>query len=153
MGTYYPKAGDIKEKWYVVDAKGEIVGRLASRIASVLRGKNIATFHPAVNPQNHVIVLNADKAVLTGRKTKQKIYSRHSGYPGGLRQETAESLEKRKPGEVLRFAVKGMLPKTSLGSALLTNVRFYTDDKHPHSAQQPETITLTKARSTAGAQD
>jgi len=152
MSTYYPKAGDIKEKWYVVDAKGEIVGRLASRIASVLRGKNTATFHPAVNPQNHVIVLNADKAVLTGRKVKQKIYSRHSGYPGGLRQENAESLEKRKPGEVLRFAVKGMLPKSRLGDALLTNVRFYTDDKHPHAAQQPEAITLTKARS-AGAQD
>jgi large subunit ribosomal protein L13 len=152
MGTFYPKAGDIKEKWYVVDAKGEVVGRLASRIAGVLRGKNDATFHPAVNPQNHVIVLNADKAVLTGRKTRQKLYHSHSGYPGGYKSETAESLQKRKPGEVLRFAVKGMLPKTSLGSALLTNIRFYTDDKHPHTAQQPETITLTKARS-AGAQD
>ena len=151
MSTYYPKAGDIKEKWYVVDAKGEVVGRLASRIASVLRGKNDATFHPAVNPQNHVIVLNADKAILTGRKTKQKLYHRHSGYPGGYREETAEHLAARKPGEVLRFAVKGMLPKTKLGDALLTNVRFYTDDKHPHKAQQPEAITLTKARTSAGA--
>ena len=144
MSTYYPKTGDLKDKWYVVDAKGEVVGRLASRIASVLRGKNDATFHPAVNPQNHVVVLNADKAILTGRKLKQKQYHRHSGYPGGLKSETAESLHKRKPGEVLRIAVKGMLPKTKLGDALLTNVRFYTDDKHPHVGQQPKEITLTK---------
>jgi large subunit ribosomal protein L13 len=144
MSTYYPKPGDIKEKWYVVDANGQVVGRLASRIASVLRGKNDATFHPAVNPSNHVIVLNADKAVLTGRKLRQKVYHRHSGYPGGLTEETAEALGKRKPGEILRVAVKGMLPKSRLGDALLRNIRIYTGDAHPHKAQNPATIILTK---------
>jgi large subunit ribosomal protein L13 len=144
MSTYYPKPGDIKEKWYVVDANGEVVGRLASRIASVLRGKNDATFHPAVNPNNHVIVINAGKAVLTGRKLRQKLYHRHSGYPGGYKEETAESLNQRKPGELLRVAVKGMLPKSRLGDALLRNIRIYTGDVHPHKAQNPKTITLTK---------
>ncbi len=144
MSTYYPKAGDIKEKWYIVDAKGEIVGRLASRIAGVLRGKNDATFHPAVNPHNHVVVLNAEKAVFTGRKLRQKKYHRHSGFPGGLKEETAESLSARKPGEVLRVAVKGMLPKSRLGDALLTNIRIYAGETHPHQAQQPVAITLTK---------
>lgn len=152
MSTFYPKAGDIKENWYVVDAKGEVVGRLASRIAAVLRGKNDTTFHPAVNPQNHVIVLNADKAVLTGKKLKQKMYYRHSGYPGGLKEENAESLSKRKPGEILRFAVKGMLPKSRLGDALLTNIRIYSADTHPHSAQSPVTITLTKSRAATAQQ-
>jgi len=144
MSTYYPKAGDIKEKWYVVDAKGEVVGRLAARVAAVLRGKNDATFHPAVNPNNHVVILNADKAVLTGRKLRQKKYQRHSGYPGGFKEETAEALSSRKPGEIVRFAVKGMLPKSRLGDALMKNVRIYAGDTHPHKAQQPTEITLTK---------
>lgn len=144
MSTYYPKAGDIKEKWYVVDAKGEVVGRLAARVAAVLRGKNDATFHPAVNPHNHVVVVNADKAVFTGRKLRQKKYQRHTGYPGGFKEETAGALMARKPGEVLRVAVKGMLPKSRLGDALLKNVRIYAGENHPHQAQQPAAITLTK---------
>ena len=146
MSTYYPKAGDVKENWYVVNAKGEVVGRLASRIAALLRGKNDPTFHPAVNRQNHVIVLNADKAVFTGKKLKQKLYHRHSGYPGGLKEEAAESLVARKPGEVLRIAVKGMLPKNSLGAALLTNIRIYPGETHPHQAQVPVEVNLTKQR-------
>lgn len=144
MSTYYPKQGDLKETWCVVDAKGEVVGRVASRIAAVLRGKNEATFHPAVNPQNHVIVLNADKVVFTGKKLRQKKYYRHSGYPGGLREETAGSLLQRKPTEVLRLAVKGMLPKNRLGDALLRNIRIYEGDTHPHQAQLPAEVTLTK---------
>jgi large subunit ribosomal protein L13 len=146
MSTYYPRAGDIKENWYVVDAKGEVVGRLASRIAAILRGKNDTTFHPSVNPHNHVIILNADKAVLTGRKTKTKVYSSHSGYPGGYKEKTAEELEKKKPGEVLRVAVKGMLPKSRLGDALLRNVRIYSTDQHPHKAQNPKVLEPTKQR-------
>lgn len=144
MSTYYPKQGDIKETWFVVDAKGEVVGRLASRIASVLRGKNEPTFHPAVNPHNHVVVLNADKVVFTGKKLKQKLYHRHSGYPGGYANESAGSLITRKPTEVLRLAVKGMLPKNRMGDALLRNIRIYADDTHPHEAQAPAEITLTK---------
>lgn len=145
MSTFYPKQGDIKENWYVVDAKGEVVGRLASRIASVLRGKNDPTYHPAVNPHNHVIVLNADKVVFTGKKLRTKLYHRHSGYPGGYRNESAEKLIARKPGEVLRLAVKGMLPKNRLGDALLRNIRIYAGDTHPHQAQGPAEITLTKS--------
>jgi large subunit ribosomal protein L13 len=144
MSTYYPKQGEIKENWYVVDAKGEVVGRLASRIASVLRGKNEPTFHPAVNPQNHIIVLNADKVVFTGKKLRQKLYHRHSGYPGGYANESAGALINRKPTEILRLAVKGMLPKNRLGDALLRNIRIYADETHPHQAQLPAEITLTK---------
>lgn len=148
MSTYYPKAGDVKETWYVVDAKGEVVGRLASRIAAVLRGKNTPTFHPAVNARNHVIVLNADKAILTGRKMRQKKYHSHSGYPGGYKEIQADELARKKPGDILRRAIKGMLPKTRLGDALQRNVRIYNSDTHPHQAQNPKVIELTK-RSTA----
>lgn len=146
MSTFYPRSGDVQEKWYVVDAKGEVVGRLASRIAGVLRGKHEPSFHPAVNPRNHVIVLNADKAILTGRKMKSKLYQSHSGYPGGFKEETAESLNRRKPGEVLRRAVKGMLPHNRLGSELLTHLRIYSGGEHPHQAQTPQSIQLTKRR-------
>lgn len=146
MSTYYPAAGDIKEKWYVVDAKGEVVGRLASRVAGLIRGKADATFHPAVNPRNHVIVINADKAVFTGRKLKQKFYASHSGYPGGFKSVTAEELARKKPGDALRIAIEGMLPKSRMGNELKTHLRIYTDEAHPHSAQQPEAVTLTKQR-------
>ncbi len=144
MRTYFPKPGDLQEKWFVVDAKGEVVGRLASRIASVLRGKANATFHPAVDPQTHVVVINADKAVLTGRKLRQKMYQTHSGYPGGFKEKTAEQMSAKKPGEILRLAVKGMLPKTRLGDVLITHLKVYAGDTHPHKAQQPKVVTLTK---------
>lgn len=144
MSTYYPKQGDVKENWIVVDAKGEIVGRLASRIAAVLQGKNNPTYHPAVNPHNHVIVLNADKVVFTGKKVRQKKYYHHTGFPGGIREVSAERMLERKPTEVLRLAVKGMLPKNRLGDALLRNIRIYAGDTHPHQAQLPVEATLTK---------
>lgn len=144
MSTYYPKQGEIKENWYVVDARGEVVGRVASRIASVLRGKNEPMFHPAVNPHNHVIVLNADKVVFTGKKLRQKHYYRHTGYPGGLKDTTAGAMMQRKPTEVLRLAVKGMLPKNRLGDALLRNIRIYAGETHPHQAQLPAEVNLTK---------
>lgn len=144
MGTFYPREGDLKEKWYVVDAKGEVVGRIASRIAAVLRGKMDPTFHPAVNPKTHVVVLNADKAIFTGKKLKEKTYSSHSQYPGGYKEVTAEQLATKKPGEILRRAIKGMLPKTRLGDAALTRVRIYNSDQHPHKAQAPQAIQLTR---------
>ena len=143
MSTYYPRAGDIKEKWYLVDAKGEIVGRLASRVAAILRGKTSPTFHPAVNPQTHVVVVNADKAVLTGRKMKNKMYQSHSQYPGGFKEKSAEKLAQDKPGEILKLAIKGMLPKTRLGDATLTRLRVYASADHPHKAQNPELIKPT----------
>jgi large subunit ribosomal protein L13 len=152
MSTYYPKAGDMKEKWYVVDAKGEVVGRLASRIANVLRGKSEPTFHPAVNPGTHVVVLNADKAVFTGSKLKSKKYHSHSGYPGGYKEISAGALEQKKPGETLRRAIKGMLPKSRLGDASLTRLRIYTSDQHPHQAQNPVAVNLTKSRTARAGQ-
>ncbi|PKO15644.1 50S ribosomal protein L13 [candidate division BRC1 bacterium HGW-BRC1-1] len=147
MSTFYPRPGDLQEKWFVVDAKGEVLGRLASRIASVLRGKTLAGFHPAVNPNMHVIVLNADKVVLTGRKMATKKYYRHSGYPGGFREEAVADVMAKKPTEVLQRAVKGMLPKTRLGDVLLGNLKIYAGEAHPHQAQLPETITLNKRSS------
>ena len=144
MGTFYPREGDVNEKWYVVDAKGEVVGRIASRIAAVLRGKMDPKFHPAVNPKTHVVVLNADKAIFTGKKLKTKVYSSHSMYPGGYKEVTAEQLASKKPGDALRRAIKGMLPKTRLGDAALTRVRIYTSDQHPHQAQVPEAVDLTR---------
>ena len=149
MSTYFPKAGDLQDKWFVIDAKGEVVGRLASRLAGLLRGKTDATFHPAVDPRNFVVVVNADKAILTGRKMRQKLYHRHSGYPGGLKTINADELSRKKPGEILRLAVKGMLPKNSLGAKLLGNCNFYAGTEHPHQAQQPQEITLTKSRAAA----
>lgn len=147
MGTYYPRAGDVKEKWYVVDAKGEVIGRLASRVAAVLRGKMEPTFHPAVNPGTHVVIVNADKAVFTGKKMRDKKYQSHSGYPGGFKEISAEKLVQKKPGELMRRAVKGMLPKTRLGDAALRRLRIYTSDQHPHRAQSPLAVELTKKAS------
>ncbi|AXA35252.1 MAG: 50S ribosomal protein L13 [Candidatus Hydrogenedentota bacterium] len=144
MKTFYPRPGDIQEKWYLVDAKGEVVGRLASRVAALLRGKMSPSFHPAVNPKTHVVIINADKAVLTADKMKTKLYRRHSGYPGGLKEATAEELSRKKPGEILRLAIKGMLPKTRLGDRLITHVKVYAGETHPHTAQKPEPIKLTK---------
>jgi len=139
----------MEEKWYVVDAKGEVVGRLASRIAAVLRGKYSPQFHPAVDPKTHVIVLNADKAILTGRKMKQKMYQWHSGYPHGYKERSAEEMAQKKPGEIMRRAIRGMLPKTRLGDSLIKHVLIYTGADHHHKAQQPQTIQLTKSARTA----
>jgi large subunit ribosomal protein L13 len=147
--SYYPKASDVQEQWFLVDAKGETVGRLASRIALILRGKNSPTYHPAVNPRNHVVVINADKAVFTGDKARTKQYYWHTQYPGGLRSTTPEKLNARKPGEPLREAVHGMLPKNRLGDALKRNLRIYAGEEHPHQAQAPQTIEITKKRASA----
>jgi large subunit ribosomal protein L13 len=144
MSTYYPRAGDIIEKWYVVDAKGEVVGRLASRVAAVLRGKYEPTFHPAVNPGTHVIVLNADKAIFTGNKRREKLYHSHSQYPGGYKEISVEQLERKKPGDAVRRAIKGMLPKNRLGDATMKRVRIYTGDQHPHKAQNPTALDITR---------
>ena len=148
--SYYPKQGDVKEQWYLIDAEGEVVGRLASRIALILRGKNEPTYTPGVNSQNFVVVINADKAVLTGNKELKKRYYRHTQYPGGLKETFPRELEARKPGEVLRFAVHGMLPKTPLGEQLKRHLRLFAGPNHDHEAQQPVKLeNLTKKREVA----
>ncbi len=140
--TYSAKAEDNKDKWWIVDAEGKILGRLATRIASHIRGKHNPMYTPHVDTGDSVIVINAEKIVLTGRKLDQKNYYRHSGYIGSLKTITARKLLEKRPEDVIRFAVKGMLPKNRLGRQLFKKLKVYSGDKHPHEAQQPETLTL-----------
>ena len=148
MGTYSPKPGDIAEKWYLVDAEGQIVGRLAAQIAAVLRGKHMPQFAPHWNMQTHVVVVNAEKVILTGRKMREKKYIYHTGWPHGLKTTTAGTLKAAKPGEILRQAVIGMLPKTRLGQGMRRRLRIFVGPTHTHAAQQPESLTfrIRKAR-------
>ena len=147
MKTYTPKAGDIQEQWYVVDAEGQVLGRLASRIALVLRGKNDPRYTPHANMHNHVVVVNAEKIRLTGNKLKEKTYHRHSGWIGSLRSITAEKLLEKKPTEPLRKAVWGMLPHNRLGRATMKRLRLFTGPEHHHQAQKPvELDVMQKAR-------
>jgi large subunit ribosomal protein L13 len=138
--TISAKEIDIKEKWVIVDANGAILGRLASNVASRLRGKNNPLFTPHVDTGESVIVINADKVSLTGNKLGQKRYYRHSGYTGGLKEITAKKLLDTKPEDIIRFAVKGMLPKNKLGAKLYKKLKVYAGEKHPHEAQKPEAI-------------
>ncbi len=129
-------------KWWVVDLEGQILGRAASQIAHVLRGKHKPTFTPHVNDGDYVIVINADKVALTGNKWDNKVYYRHTGYVGGLKSTTATELRDRHPEDIIRLAVKGMLPRGPLGRAQLRNLKVYAGGEHPHSAQTPEQLTL-----------
>jgi large subunit ribosomal protein L13 len=140
MRTYSPKAGDITREWYVIDAEGETLGRLATRIASVLRGKHKPTFTPHMDMGDHVIVVNADKVVLTGAKGEQKLYNSHSGYPGGLRSVPFATMLERRPTQVVEKAVTGMLPKTRLGRQMARKLKVYAGPDHPHAAQQPQPL-------------
>jgi large subunit ribosomal protein L13 len=137
MKTYSAKPREIEQKWYVVDAEAQTLGRLATRIADVLRGKGKPQYTPHVDTGDFVVVVNAEKIRVTGKKLQQKVYYRHSGYPGGLRERTlAEQLERR-PEEVLRRAVRGMLPKNRLAAVQLNKLKVYAGPDHPHSAQNP----------------
>ena len=138
MKTYTAKPGEIERNWYVVDAEAKTLGRLATQIADVLRGKTKAVYTPHVDTGDFVIVVNAEKVRVTGQKLDQKIYYRHSGYPGGLRERTLREQLERRPEEVLRRAVKGMLPKNRLASAQLRKLKIYAGPEHPHAAQNPE---------------
>jgi large subunit ribosomal protein L13 len=140
--TYSAKNSDNQGKWCVIDANGAVLGRLATVAASRLRGKHNPLFTPHVDMGDHVIVINADKIVLTGRKMEQKNYYRHSGYVGGLKTINAKKLMEKKPEDIVRFAVKGMLPKNPLGRKIFKKLKVYKGEGHPHEAQQPETITL-----------
>ena len=141
--TYSAKRSDIPEKWWVVDADGAVLGRLASSVAACLRGKHNPLFTPHVDTGDAVIVVNADKIVLTGAKWEQKQYYRHSGYIGGLKTISARKLSQKRPEDLVRFAVRGMLPKNKLGRALIRKLKVYKGDAHPHAAQQPEQMTLS----------
>ncbi len=141
MKTYFPRASEIEKKWYVVDAENQVVGRLASRIASVLMGKDKPCYTDFLDTGDVVIVVNADKVRLTGKKWSAKIYYSHSGYPGGLKQSRAEELLSRHPERLLQLAVKGMLPKTKLGRSMFKKLKVYAGNQHPHQAQKPEVLT------------
>ncbi len=142
--TYSAKSADNENKWWVVDAKDVVLGRLATQVAARLRGKHNPMFTPHVDMGDSVIVINADKIVLTGRKMDQKNYYRHSGYVGGLKTITAKKLMEKKPEDLVRFAVKGMLPKNRLGRKIFKKLKVYAGDKHPHEAQQAEILTIQK---------
>ncbi|HEV8490508.1 MAG TPA: 50S ribosomal protein L13 [Candidatus Limnocylindrales bacterium] len=138
--TYTPREAEIERRWYVVDATGQTLGRLASRIARVLEGKHKPTWSPTLDSGDHVIVLNAARIAVTSDKLDTKLYIRHSGYPQGLREETLGHLLARRPEEVIRRAVKGMLPRTRLGVQQLRKLKVYAGTDHPHQAQRPEPL-------------
>ncbi|MBA7498217.1 50S ribosomal protein L13 [subsurface metagenome] len=140
MKTYSAKAEDIDRKWYLIDAEGEILGRLATQIATILRGKNKPTYTPSMDLGDYVVVINAEKIKVTGDKLKGKIYRYHTSYPGGLKSVTLETLLKKKPELVVKKAVQGMIPHTKLGRAMIKKLKIYKGNEHPHQAQKLEKI-------------
>ena len=143
MSTFVPGSNDINRKWFVVDASGKTLGRLASGAARVLAGKNSPQYTPYIDMGDHVVVINAEKIKLTGLKSQQKLYRRYTGFPGGLREEEFSKLLIRKPEDILEQAIKGMLPKSKLGRQMATKLKVYRGDKHPHIAQQPVELDVT----------
>ena len=142
MRTYTAKAGEVEQGWYVVDAQGKVLGKLATQIAVRLRGKHKPEYTPHVDTGDYVVVVNAAKVRVTGRKTERKVYYRHSGYPGGLKETNFAKLRAAKPERVLQHAVKGMLPKGPLGYAMLRKMKVYAGTEHPHAAQQPQALQI-----------
>ena len=142
MPTSMPKESDIQRKWYVVDAEGQVLGRLATRVATVLRGKHKPIFTPHLDVGDHVVVINAEKVQLTGRKLKDKQYRWHTGYIGGLKEVSAETMLRTHPDRVIEWAVEGMLPKNRLGRAMAKKLKVYRGAEHPHTAQQPQPLAV-----------
>lgn len=140
--TYLPPQDSLEQNWFVIDAEGQRLGRLATEIAMILRGKNKPTYSPHMDTGDFVIVVNAEKVVVTGKKSSQKLYRRHSGRPGGMKTETFANLQTRLPERILEKAVKGMLPKNSLGRKLFTKLKVYAGENHPHQAQKPQSLTI-----------
>jgi large subunit ribosomal protein L13 len=140
--TFMAKPNEVERKWYVVDAAGQTLGRLASEVAAIIRGKHKPQFTPHVDTGDFVIVINAEKIHLTGNKLNDKLYHRHSGHPGGLKTTTAKEMIQNRPTRVIELAVHGMLPKTRLGEGMKTKLKVYAGSEHPHQAQQPEVYTL-----------
>ena len=144
MRTYFPKKGDIKPRWFIVDAEGKVLGRLSTTIATILSGKNKPTYTPFLDTGDHVIVINAEKVVLTGKKETDKIYRSHSQYPGGLKERAARFVRAEKPERIIEEAVWGMLPKNRLGRQMLKKLNVYRGTKHPHEAQKPERLDVAE---------
>ena len=146
MPTYSPKASEIQRGWHLIDADGLVLGRVATEAARLLRGKHKPTFSPHIDTGDHVIIINADKIVLTAGKADKKLIHRHSGYPGGIRQRTFGDLMDRRPAEAVRRSIRGMLPKNRLGRAQISKLKVYAGPTHPHSAQKPQPLALEQAR-------
>jgi len=142
MSTYFPKAGEIARKWYVVDASGLALGRVASQVARILMGKENPQYTPFLDTGDHVVVINAEKVRTTGMKSEQKVYHRYTGYPGGLRSEDYRKRFDRKPELIIEDAVARMLPKNKLGKHMASKLKIYRGEKHPHEAQKPEALSL-----------
>lgn len=142
MKTFSAKAHEVNHEWFVVDAKDQVLGRLAARIAHVLRGKHKAIYTPHVDTGDFIVVTNADKLVVTGKKTLDKIYYRHTGYPGGIYSRTFNQMLEKAPEKILIHAVKGMLPKGPLGYAMIKKLKVYAGEEHPHTAQQPKQLEM-----------
>ncbi|MBN2935123.1 MAG: 50S ribosomal protein L13 [Clostridia bacterium] len=142
MKSYIAKPAEVERKWYVIDAEDKTLGKIASEVASILRGKKKPIYTPHVDTGDYVIVINAEKVRVTGKKEEQKIYKSHSGYPGGLKETTLRELRAKKPEEIIRHAVKGMMPKGKLGRQMFKKLKVYAGPEHPHTAQNPEEWTF-----------
>ncbi|WP_432667275.1 50S ribosomal protein L13 [Wukongibacter baidiensis] len=142
MKSYVAKPHEVERKWYVIDAEGKTLGRLSTQVATILRGKHKPTYTPHVDTGDFVVIVNAEKVVLTGKKLDQKMYRWHTGYPGGLKERTYRDMINTKPEKVVFHAVKGMLPKNSLGRKMLTKLKVYRGSEHKHQAQQPEVLDI-----------
>ena len=146
MDTYFPKEQELVKRWYVVDAADAVLGRLSAHVAAILRGKHKPIFTPHTDTGDFVVVVNAERVMLTGNKLDQKTYQRYSGYPGGLKVLNARTLLAKKPEEVIRLSVRGMLPKNALGRKMLKKLKVYRGSEHPHKAQLPENLELKEVR-------
>jgi len=144
MRTYFPKKGDVEPRWFIIDAEGQTLGRMATTIATIITGKNKPTYTPFLDTGDHVIVINAEKIVLTGKKETDKIYRSHSLYPGGLKSKSARVVRAEKPESMIEEAVWGMLPKNKLGRKMLKKLKVYRGTNHRHQAQKPEPLTVGK---------
>jgi len=142
LKTFSPKKENIERQWYLVDAKNQVLGRLASHVARILRGKHKPIFAPHVDTGDHVIIINAERIRVTGKKAQQKRYKRYSGYPSGLKETVYEKMLAKHPERILEHAIKGMLPKNRLGRKMFKKLRIYTGEQHPHQAQRPETLNF-----------
>ena len=142
MRTYFPKQGDIEPRWFVIDAEGKVLGRLSTTIANIISGKSKPTYTPFLDTGDHVIVINAEKIVLTGKKEQDKLYRNHSLYPGGLKSKAARFVRAEKPESMIEEAVWGMLPKNRIGRKMLKKLKVYRGSQHPHAAQQPEKLEV-----------
>lgn len=146
MTTYSPKASEIDRAWVLVDAEGLVLGRLATEVANILRGKHKPTWSPSLDTGDHVVIINADKVVLTADKAEKKLVHRHSGFPGGIKEQTYADFLERTPADAVRSTIRGMIPKNRLGAAQLSKLKVYAGPTHPHAAQNPQPLELDHAR-------